>query len=266
MGDNRSSEVLRVVLMEDQKQPLISKHMAEAASAIYLYGTLIGFLYLWSYWRFFGINFLEFASFSDVLRLSLLPILVTLIASFIGVVAGEQLPLRLEPGRGRQLIEEGNRWAIWGQRLIIPMLSLLLLLALLFLGQWKWIVIGAIVAIVLSRDIESSNLLPSIKGGNRKILAFFFVYAPFVVLYLGESHAKTVGDWDPKYGRTFQERSIVYLGGGPLVTPDSKFIGVLGEFAFFYSEDQMVIINKIDESLPLILAPNKLNTKKDRKE
>ncbi|MFA6055433.1 MAG: hypothetical protein WC769_08670 [Thermodesulfovibrionales bacterium] len=75
------------------KDPSISKYI----SIVTPYGFVVASLYLFAFWGSFRLNILEFASFSDVIRLALYPLAISLIMFLPGfalseLISGNSLP------------------------------------------------------------------------------------------------------------------------------------------------------------------------------
>ncbi|MFC1562333.1 hypothetical protein ACFL4Q_04985 [candidate division KSB1 bacterium] len=53
------------------------------------YFIAVGLLYLWAYWSSFGINILEYAALSDVVKVAIIPVGSAFFFILIGFILGE---------------------------------------------------------------------------------------------------------------------------------------------------------------------------------
>ena len=141
----------------------------------------VGVLYLWGYWGRFDINILEYISFTDVVKLSLYPIvsvfLVVVIGTIIGAFSsrnGDEFPLGLGPETraGRFLLRHKNG--------IVYIYVIATVSVWLFGSEVKWHLIPPLIGIpvyVLSlRYRFLSEIIPNSK--IRSILVYLLAILP----------------------------------------------------------------------------------------
>ena len=71
-------------MSEEQSDNALAKHLK--TSPVYIYTVILVMLYGWGYWGVFNINILEYASFSDLLRMAIYPLLSALILFLVFVI------------------------------------------------------------------------------------------------------------------------------------------------------------------------------------
>jgi hypothetical protein len=128
------------------------KELAKLASIASVYAGSIGFLYLWSYWKRFGVNFLEFASLTDLIRLSLMPIVGTsLLVLVVNTVQHLLDPIDVKPYKEKPAATREERLA----NLIFKLLATLLVVAAAGFLIWRiafrdeaayWLLVAPLVA------------------------------------------------------------------------------------------------------------------------
>lgn len=62
------------------------EHQPQFLTLVVPYALVVSLLYLFAYWSSFGINILQFVSFSDVIKLALYPIMIGAALSLSGLI------------------------------------------------------------------------------------------------------------------------------------------------------------------------------------
>jgi hypothetical protein len=218
------------------------------ASGVAAYGAVIGFLYLWGYWGRLGVNFLEFADLSDLVRLSLLPVVASSVFFLIGLVLGELITTPLPEGGGRRLAEErgGIHRAIqiaFGVAWVVAVVASFAVV--MWRGPAGWYFVGGSVAGLPYLWLKKQGVLANLHDPMRSVMLYAVCALPFFVFGNGGVRADAM-----KSGSrvSLQLADVVVGAGGRLpLTANWRYLGTLGEFGFFFTDNETVFVTKWDE-------------------
>lgn len=111
-----------------------------------LYGCVVSLLYLFAYWGAFEINIMEFIGLQDFAKLSLYPMIGSIMFLLIGVALTKLLTFKeLPPGGGSGSIFGQFGLKYW--RIIVALHLVLIVLIIIFVPvQSKWLVIAFLIS------------------------------------------------------------------------------------------------------------------------
>ncbi|MDP8227053.1 MAG: hypothetical protein P9L89_05385 [Candidatus Celaenobacter polaris] len=156
------------------KELSISKYISFATP----YAFVVASLYLFAFWGSFKINILEFVGFSDLVRLALYPLAISLILYLPGValsqlVTGNSLP----PGGGADTAI--GRFGLKHWRFLVAIDIIIILAVALFLKRpEKWIVIPVFVSFLstpLTHLDAFVSLIPNPRARGSILFLLIFV-------------------------------------------------------------------------------------------
>lgn len=221
----------------------------------YIYFTVIGGLYLWLYWGYFGINIYEFISLNEIMKLSIYPVIAGSVFVVVGAILGEIL-------RGDSLPDGGGKDTSVGKFLnnARPVFKVLWIVAVIVLFTIKLpseflLVLGPfIVGPIWLRRNELSFLVEQIPNERtRSTVVWLLLLLPFYVCYSAKSNANNILN-NKKYN--FIELNIPATEGTsvPNKKDKLKLLGYVDQNLFLlFNDNKSVVIVKMDKVQPLIL-------------
>jgi hypothetical protein len=205
-----------------------------------LYFATAGVLYLWGYWSPFGVNILEYASLTDIVKSTIYPIASAFIFLALGVMMGQLVRVgpALPPGEGRNT--PPARFLIRHKRFLIILYIAGTLTLLIYGPVEKWqgalpVLLGAPIALYASVRNVLARQIPA--GGPRTVCLFLLAVLPFIAFGNGQLRAAAVLE-----GKAFD-----YVIDNVTVTPDAqplqstRFVGHAGDFFFFLEPKKSVL-------------------------
>lgn len=203
----------------------------------------VGVLYLWGYWGSFEINIFEYADFSDLVKVAIIPVGSTFVFILLGFFFGAHSPKPVLP-------EGGGRDTIFGRFLnktIWVWISgywviLLFLISTDYPGKWKVIpIVGMIFPFI---QLKSTEFLGGIRSDSvRSILIMSFCFLPIYSFCQGKINASEI-----IIGKSY--KYVESIAGMKNV----KFIGHVGQNIFLLSEDNSkLVIQKLTDK-PIVLS------------
>lgn len=208
----------------------------------------IGVLYLFAYGSSFNINVFEFANFSDLLRVSIIPVSSTFFFVLIGMFLSEHTLPKLPEGEGSNTkIGEFLNKIKW---LGIILYWALLLLLIFSSNENKWITIPFVAMFFPYLLLKNTMFLQEIKSDSiRSLLIMSFSLLPIFSFSQGKINAnKILNNKEYKYVESVADISHV------------KFLGYIGEYLFFSSFDNSkIILQKVPEEPIVLIQSNVIN-------
>lgn len=226
-------------------------NFARIASVVSVYAGAVGFLYLWGFWGRFGVNFLKFATLADLFRLSLMPIVQ---ASLFAIVM-QAIQLWVEPIGNLKVPGASTRGLPLWKRLIV----VLLIGGFVALMYWRifvrdeplwWLMLGFPAAFWAMYRAREDGLVPwpGASEWTQGIVIFGGVLLLFLSYGNGAARSKSIEEGERS---TYLDTAV--WNGGALQVRGHRYLGTLGEYAFFLTEADTVIIAQWDEIAPLEL-------------
>ncbi len=218
------------------------------SKAVYLatpYAFAISLAYLFGYWSTFDINILEYVSFADVIKLSLYPLVASLLFSVFGMIYGS-----LKPGS----VKEAKRESGKNTRACI-LLLILLGIILIALDRYNLWFIGAyvffllLINLIYKEDVSIDELFPNYPQKVKSTIINILISLPLLAYASGKIDGKhiIIG-----YKTRFVNASI--LKENKLLTAKEKlkFLGLAGDYIFFLSEDNARCFIIRAEEIPVL--------------
>ena len=232
-------------------------NLARAFSLVSAAAAGVGFIYLWAYWKRFGINFLEFATLADLIRLSLLPVagatlfsvVVQVISfSFGNAIREEPAPPNPHPPSKRRFWLGIAFWVSVGA-------GFLYAYYLAFFDDRP----GVLLSIGLGTSIfaagwfgDSGTNIFKLSVRQTCVVVFLAVYLPMMAYGAGAVRAKAIAEGTASPYRYAD--TPIWNGGKVLISRDSRYLGSMGNFAFFWTDRKSVLIARWDDIAPLELG------------
>ena len=220
------------------------------------YFVAVGLLYLWAYWSSFGINILEYAALSDVVKVAIIPVGSAFIFIFLGFVIAEFgyiNKLNLPPGEGKNTwigkllnkLESPITFLYW--------LSLILLLTTSIPN--RWIILPVWGMIPLHRKLRKTRFLSEIGNDSvRSLLIATLVILPMFSFCQGKANAEKI----------LNNTEYLYIKGA---TPSEnmKYLGYINQLTFMITQDnQQIRIAKLDKNSIDLLKYKKKVTESEK--
>ncbi|MBU0926048.1 hypothetical protein KKG81_14270 [bacterium] len=207
----------------------------------------IGVLYLFAYWSFFNINVFEFANFSDLLRVSIIPVSSAFFFVLIGMFLSQYTLPKFPEGEGSNTkIGKFLNKIKW---LGIIFYWVLLLLLIFSNNENKWITIPFFAMFFPYLILKDTPFLQEIKSDSiRSLLIMSFSILPIFSFCQGKINAnKILNNKEYKYLESVAEVS------------HAKFLGYIGEYLIFSSFDNSkIILQKIPDEAIILIQSNEL--------
>lgn len=222
------------------------------------YGFVVASLYLFAFWGSFKLNILEFVGFSDLIRLSLYPIAISLVV-FVPGFALSQLAIgsSLPPGCG--LNTAIGRFGLKHWRILVTANIVLALAVALFMKQpEKWLIVAAILTF-LSAPLSHLDILiglipnPSVRH-TTLVLLIFFLGGAFAT---GKMQADKIIRGQAAYLVDIQLSGLQLEG----MANELSHVGYLaGNFIFYENVTKRLVFVKGKDRGLLVLKPNPKGT------
>ncbi len=220
-----------------------------------MYFIAVGVLYLWGYWPTFGVNILEYAGLTDIIKTAAYPI-ASLFAFFaLGAVLGEFLAHEdaLPPGGGVHT-PAGRIFRRIAPYLAVAYLAGTLLL-FVFGPDEKWRILPVLVTLPIYFVGRRYRVLSDLVANDnvRSILIFLLSALPFFAYGHGRlKAAEIVSGYEFSFSSTPIPR--ISMGNEP-VERRPRYLGVAGGKAFFYvPEHRSTIVVEMGELKVLELS------------
>ena len=213
----------------------------------------IGVLYLWGYWNNFNINIFEYASIADLLKVSIIPVSSIFIFTIFGAIfvvarSKNKHKSRQKNSKFIRVIDKLVPFAIMLYFSVFPFL-------VFFDSANKWLLAPVLFFIFPFGVLVTSNIFSEIENSDLRVTIIAAIcLLPFYSFCTGLLNADLIiKNKEYKYAVLFENKE------------NYKFLGHAGDFNFFASiNNKVVIIQKTSEN-PLILnmyrEPNAINEK-----
>lgn len=215
-----------------------------------LYFIVVGFLYLWGYWSSFDVNILEYINLTDIVKVTIIPILTSFGAFFIGLIASQVFggSNPLPPGGGRDT--PTGKFLIKYESVILGIYLLIVCLLFLFGPIRKWYSLPVLIAIPLAIALQRQAFLRDLFPSNSAHM--FTMYILCILPFYAYGHGLMNAD-DLIQGRKYKyiELSNEKLRAD-LNAPASKqfkVIGFMNGYMFLTPSDGKTVIAARFESL-----------------
>ena len=219
------------------------------------YSAAVGALFLFGYWGSLGINVLEYISLSDLMKLSLYPLVASLFFFLVSsVIAQTMFGEVFPPGGGR---ESAIGRALNSNRQLLAVLNLVLIFGawVLLEAPYKWFMVTVLASnfsVALADFPFFVEMIPNHRA--RQTILWLALMIPGLAFYHGSDRANSA-----KLGQsslvvdvarsklklqTSPGRPVVYLG----------YVG--GFFVVVESSSGTVVFVKPQDDSPIFLTPN----------
>lgn len=214
---------------------------------------MVGFLYLWGYWSSFGLNILEYLNLTDILKLSLFPVLSFFVSMVIGAIVGsliaseKQLPL----GGGvntllSQFLYRHRQPLSFGYWFVVVLIYS-------YGPIEKWWILPVLICIPLGAYIRQTGILKDLVPSGVAELATVSIlcYVPFGAYGHGITNANEI-----MQGQNYQyvELSPEQLQTQPHAKEKEdnliklKYLGFVNDYVFLMPmEDKSIIVTRFDK-------------------
>lgn len=237
---------------------IISQSFREYGFIGSLYCVTVGFLYQWGYWSSVGINVLAYVSLTDVVSITLIPFLTSVLAFCIGALLSVGLPNKIFPEGGGAETPVGrflHKHSWWIGALYFQLLGLIY-----FFGPVeKWRVLPILLAVPFSLMLRSRGVLRDLVShddANRGVLLILCVL-PFSAYGHGILDADTIiRGQSYQYLEVTTKKTKMALEGLSGVDTNTKlrFLGFMNNYVFLMPlETKTVIVTKFDSLDPIAL-------------
>lgn len=210
------------------------------------YGISLGVLYSWGYWSTFDINIFQYASITDILNSSLIPLGTVLFFAIAGVVAGELATVDIERGSGA-----GTKVGLFLNKHVFSLgvgWTLIILILILVPHPLTWYIMPVILAFPAYSAAKRVGFLSEIKDDNiRSPIIFILIISPLYCFGKGKFDSSDI--WSNEENVIYEvsrERERKYLGhvGGNvfLLTKDNSHVVILSG-----SEKSKLVLSKRED-------------------
>jgi hypothetical protein len=235
-----------------------SKYISFATS----YGFVVASLYLFAFWGSFKLNILEFVGFSDLIRLALYPVVISIVMFVPGVALSKLLSGNSLPPGGASNTAL-RRFGLKHWRILVAADIVLALAVALFLKQpERWLVVAAILAF-LSTPLSHLDILIGLipnPSARHTILAL-------LIFVLGAAFATGKIEADTIIGGRAAYLIDIQSSGLQLETKASElsYVGYVAEnFVLYENATRRIVFVKGKDRNLLVLKPNPMTERGHR--
>jgi len=209
----------------------------------------VGLLYLWAYWSSFGINILEFASLSDIVRVAIIPVGSAFLFMLLGFFIGEYSLPNLPHGGGRDT--PVGKFLNKFKGIFIALYLLFSFFLIIISLPGKWLILPVWLMPVPYVLLKNSGFFEEIKNDSiRSLMIISLVALPIFSFCQGKINA----------GKVLTDSEYLYVQF-PKQDEHMKYVGHINQMTFLISKDnQQIRIQKLEKE-PLDLF--KFDSKKD---
>jgi hypothetical protein len=217
--------------------PTVEKRLLQYTFILTPYATLLSMLYLIGYWSTFKINIISFIDLSDILKLSLLPLLIVMIVS----ITLSSIMVYLSPLGSIEIDDYPRRVVV----ILIVLLAIAPFVAFYIYKKDKWAIVGIILATLLFLIFRKVKILERLIADTRirTLIIMLIVLPPFYSFWLGRTQARVVIN-NPSSTRFVDVKVFRDYGSDSFTKKQMldkqdklKFIGTANDYVFFTSVD-----------------------------
>jgi len=199
-------------------------------------------LYLLGYWSTFDLNILEFISISDIIRLSIYPIAISIMSVIIGFVVGYYYS---DSSHSSTPTKKSTRWVAYIALLIIACVAY-------YKGYpYWWVVIGLFLIAIIHRGFNKLNLLETFIPNQRaqSIVLLILIGVPILSFSFGKMHSNEILD-----GKKAQYVNVSIFKNQESFRNQEhlKYIGLKGDYFFFLSIDNSKLYISKSSEVPIL--------------
>lgn len=204
----------------------------------------VGILYLWGYWSSFEINVFEYAGFSDLIKVAIIPVGSVFIFTLIGFLLGEYTVIPISKTAGDERNDSVFKY-------------------FMVKTKWFWIIIywSLLIFTILINHPEKWKILPLVAVG---VPYFFLKKSKFLIELTNESvrsfliiSISMLPIFSFCQGK--QNAYKIINNSQYMFTPSiaglqhAKYLGHVAEYIFFISRDNSTIVFQKTTESPLLL-------------
>jgi hypothetical protein len=222
--------------------------LTETLSLLSLYLIAVGLLYEWGYWSVFSVNFMSYLSFSDVLKLALIPVVRYTGFLVIGIAIyeilwGRHTQVHFPPGGGRDT--PIGRFLVKHKELLgVLYLASLIVVVVFGRSPLKWMVASAMVAPFIVPFLRKLGVFSSIEDARLRETILF-------VLVLVAGYGYTNGNLAAQALFNIKKATCVELKPG-IVSGCFRLEGVLtGTYFLLMPDGRSTLVARAEDVLPL---------------
>ena len=146
------------------------------------YAFAISLAYLFGYWSTFDINILEYISFSEVIKLSLYPLVASLLFFVLGLLYGG-----LKAAESIEIKKDKNN----GHRRLINLVLIFCAIILILLDRcYVWLIVAYLcsflLCIILDNDIWFEAIFPNFPPKLKSAVQNILIFLPFLAFAYGK--------------------------------------------------------------------------------
>jgi hypothetical protein len=220
------------------------------------YSVAVGILYLWGYWSSFDINILEYISLTDIVKVTILPILSSFSIFVVGAVTGELMSASKLPDGGGVNTPTGQ-FSTRHKEGILAVYILCICLVYVFDSPHKWLVLPVLISVPISIGLRKYGFLRDLIPGDsaNRTIVFLLCTLPFYAYGHGLMKARTIIDGIAyKYLELEASKLPATISDQGLKDTKLKFLGFLNNFVFLMPVGgKTIIVAKFDSIEPIAL-------------
>lgn len=211
------------------------------------FGTAVCLAYLYGYWQPLGVNVLEFIALSDVVRLSLFPMMAALLGIIFAVLTGGVSTKILPPGGGRDTPIGRALRRNWGWLALFWAANVIVVLVV-GAEPWKWFALAMLISLLSTPLANTDAAMEAIPNDAvRSIVLFVILWCPGLAFANGRI--------DADYLKTGRAQNVIEASRLPLALQlrstaqkPIMYAGRLGDrLAFYETLSKQLILVREDE-------------------
>lgn len=221
------------------------------------YGFVVSMLYLFGYWSTFNINILEYIKISDVIKISIYPVITSIGLSIVGFIVGDFVRRWVEEPNVQKSenLKKLENWTERISKIFIILISIFVLCYLLYMHEWSlfWpifaLIFPTVTICILVRYIPGliKKFIPF--PGFEALILWILIAIPSSAFAYGKLRSLSTlegGNCFYINVSTFKDKELFQD------QKRLKYLGLGGDFMFFLSEDNTKLYILEPSKMPVL--------------
>lgn len=221
------------------------------------YGFVVSMLYLFGYWSTFDINILEYIKISDVIKISIYPIITTVGISIIGIIVGDSYGRwSVKPNvQKNEKLKKIEKWTDFICQFFIIVTFILSISYCLYMREWIffWTLFASIFPMVTSYFLVEykAELVKKLIPFPKYEALILYVFLSILSLAFGYGKVRSLSILET--GNCFYINVSIFKDKELFQDQKRlKYLGLGGDFMFFLSEDNTKIYILEPSKIPVL--------------
>lgn len=228
----------------------------ELLTTVIPYLVAVAAAYLFGYWGTFNINVLEFVSLADLAKLSIYPLLASLIFILVGLLTSQLLVSpKITPGGGADTTIGRIGRKYW--RLFLGLQVVIICMVAIYGPEpRKWIVVAALVSLFSAPLSHLEFLIERIPNPRARMTSLLLVLLlPGIAFAFGRQEAFLIKSGHPNQTVDIKRSNLPFLEDATKPVAYLGFVG--GTYILYETKTEQVVLLKQHDKSQLFLTSRK---------